>query len=72
MTAPVLVRRRLTKVDRVQFAKDSNISDLQEMAASEKAFVDADSITPAMMRCLTHQKAEICLAAVMTRLFADS
>lgn len=49
MTAPVLVRRRLTKVDRVQFAKDSNISDLQEMAASEKAFVDADSITPAMM-----------------------
>lgn len=49
MTAPVLVRRRLTKVDRVQFAKDSNISDLQEMAASEKAFVDADSITPGMM-----------------------
>ncbi|EJF03046.1 hypothetical protein ECO10030_15809 [Escherichia coli O26:H11 str. CVM10030] len=38
MTAPVLVRRRLTKVDRVQFAKDSNISDLQEMAASEKGF----------------------------------
>ncbi len=31
MAAPVLVRRRLTKVDRVQFAKDSNISDLQEM-----------------------------------------
>lgn len=29
MTAPVLVRRRLTKVDRVQFAKDSNISDLR-------------------------------------------
>lgn len=49
MVAPVLVRRRLTKVDRVQFAKDSNISDLQEMAASEKAFVDADSITPGMM-----------------------
>lgn len=49
MTAPVLVRRRLTKVDRVQFAKDSNISDLQEMAASEKAFVDADNITSAMM-----------------------
>lgn len=49
MAAPVLVRRRLTKVDRVQFAKDSNISDLQEMAASEKAFVDADNITSAMM-----------------------
>ena len=49
MQSPVLVRRRLTKVDRVQFARDSNISDLQEMAASEKAFVDAENITPAMM-----------------------
>ncbi len=35
----------------------------------KKAFVDADSITP--MALLTRQKAEICLAAVMTRLFAD-
>ena len=49
MQAPILVRRRQTKVNRVQFAKDSNISDLQEMAASEKAFVDADSISPEMM-----------------------
>jgi hypothetical protein len=44
MTQPVLVRVRLDDIDRVKFAKDSNISDLQEMAASEKAFVDADSI----------------------------
>ncbi|HBM2815716.1 TPA: hypothetical protein LU109_003628 [Enterobacter hormaechei subsp. xiangfangensis] len=45
MRQPVLVRIRLDDIDRVQFAKDSNISDLQEMAASEKAFVDADSIS---------------------------
>lgn len=50
MERPILVRRRLTDVDRVQFAKDSNLSDIQEMAASEKAFVDAESITPAMMQ----------------------
>ncbi|EPK7688535.1 hypothetical protein K7Y63_004147 [Serratia marcescens] len=50
MERPILVRRRLTEVDRVKFAKDSNLSDLQEMSASEKAFVDAESITPAMMQ----------------------
>lgn len=47
---PVLVRERLTEVDRAQFAKDSNLSDLQEMSASEKSFVDAESITPEMMQ----------------------
>lgn len=50
MERPILVRRRLTDVDRVKFAKDSNLSDLQEMSSSEKAFVDAESITPAMMQ----------------------
>ncbi|EKI3096535.1 hypothetical protein PC510_003809 [Escherichia coli] len=49
MQNPVLVRVRLDNMDRVQFAKDSNISDLQEMAASEKAFADAESITPEIM-----------------------
>lgn len=49
MQRPILVRERLTEVDRAQFAKDSNLSDLQEMSASEKAFVDAESITPEMM-----------------------
>lgn len=49
MQRPVLVRERLTEVDRAQFAKDSNLSDLQEMSASEKSFVDAESITPEMM-----------------------
>lgn len=50
MQRPVLVRERLTDVDRTQFAKDSNLSDLQEMSASEKAFVDAESIEPEMMQ----------------------
>lgn len=49
MRQPVLVRVRLDDIDRVKFAKDSNISDLQEMAASEKAFVDADSIVQSTM-----------------------
>lgn len=49
MQRPILVRERESDVDRVQFAKDSNLSDLQEMSASEKAFVDAESITPEMM-----------------------
>nr|WP_249546493.1 hypothetical protein [Escherichia coli] len=46
---PVLVRERLTDVDRAQFARDSNISDLQEMAASEKAYADAQFLTESVM-----------------------
>lgn len=49
MERPVLVRVRVDDVDRAQFAKDSNISDLQDMAASEKAFVDAESITGGLL-----------------------
>lgn len=49
MEMPVLVRERLTEVDRAQFAKDSNLSDLQEMAASEKAFVDAEMLNENLM-----------------------
>lgn len=49
MDMPVLVRERVTDVDRAQFAKDSNLSDLQEMAASEKAFVDAEMLDERLM-----------------------
>lgn len=49
MQQPVLVRKRIDDIDRVKFAKDSNLSDLQDMAASEKAFADAESITPEML-----------------------
>lgn len=49
MEMPVLVRERITDVDRAQFARDSNLSDLQEMAASEKAFVDAEMLDERLM-----------------------
>ncbi|KZR47710.1 hypothetical protein A3N68_12880 [Enterobacter asburiae] len=49
MDMPVLVRERITDVDRAQFARDSNLSDLQEMAASEKAFVDAEMLNERLM-----------------------
>ncbi|MDT7197906.1 hypothetical protein RQL61_26690 [Citrobacter freundii] len=49
MDMPVLVRERVTDVDRAQFARDSNLSDLQEMAASEKAFVDAEMLDERLM-----------------------
>ncbi|WP_168174369.1 hypothetical protein [Tatumella sp. OPLPL6] len=42
---PVLVRERQTDVDRAQFARDSNLSDLQEMSASEKAFSDSQFLS---------------------------
>lgn len=50
MQSPVLVRVRLTDVDRAKFARDSNLSDLQSMSASETAWVDAESISDKMMQ----------------------
>ncbi|EPZ8727729.1 hypothetical protein ACXX7I_003996 [Enterobacter hormaechei] len=49
MEMPVLVRERLTDIDRAQFARDSNISDLQEMAASEKAYAGAQFLSESVM-----------------------
>ncbi|MBZ3802401.1 hypothetical protein K9O81_18695 [Leclercia adecarboxylata] len=49
MDMPVLVRQRVTELDRAKFARDSNQSDLQEMAASEKAFVDAEMLDERLM-----------------------
>ena len=49
MGMPVLVRERVTELDRAKFARDSNQSDLQEMAASEKAFVDAEMLDERLM-----------------------
>ena len=45
MEQPILVRVRLTKLDREKFARDSNSSDLQSMSATEQAFADAQSIS---------------------------
>jgi hypothetical protein len=44
MKQPVLVRVRLDDVDRLQFTKDSNISDLQAMSPVEQARVDAENL----------------------------
>lgn len=49
MAKPVLVRARLDDVDRVQFAKDSNVSDLQSMSPTEQARVDAEVIDERML-----------------------
>lgn len=50
MDSPILVRVRLSDVDRAQFARDSNLSDLQSMSAAETAWVDAESVTDSMMQ----------------------
>lgn len=49
MSNPILVRVRKTQLNRAEFAKDSNLSDLSEMAAAEKAWVDAENIDKNMM-----------------------
>lgn len=49
MTSPVLVRERLTDMDRATFARDSNLSDLQQMSAAETAWVDAEVMDDKMM-----------------------
>lgn len=49
MEKPVLVRHRLTDMDRATFARDSNISDLQQMSAAETAWVDAEVMDDKMM-----------------------
>lgn len=46
---PVLVRLRKTEVDRAQFARDSNASDLQSMSAAETAWSDAEAVDQRMM-----------------------
>lgn len=69
MSMPVLVRERLTDVDRAQFARDSNISDLQEMAASEKAYADAQFLTESVMALFNPSDDGNLLARSMMRLF---
>lgn len=49
MREPVLVRERVTKVNRAKFARDSNLSDLQQMSAAETAWVDAERIDDRMI-----------------------
>ena len=49
MSAPVLVRVRLDEVDRAQFAKDSNVSDMQALSPTEQARIDAEAMDEGVM-----------------------
>lgn len=49
MDEPVLVRERVTELDRAKFARDSNLSDLQQMSSAETAWVDAERIDNRMI-----------------------
>ncbi|WP_163604369.1 hypothetical protein [Leclercia adecarboxylata] len=48
-SSPVLVRVRLDEVDRVQFTKDSNVSDMQAMSPTEQARIDAEAMDDGVM-----------------------
>lgn len=63
MREPVLVRVRLDDVNRAQFARDSNLSDLQGMAPTEVARVDAEQIDDKMMALFTPSEGGDLLAA---------
>ena len=52
MKLPVLVRLRLTPVDRQAFAEECNARPTIETSSIEKARTDADKITPAMLGSL--------------------
>jgi hypothetical protein len=62
MDKPVLVRERLTEMDRATFARDSNLSDLQQMSASETAWVDAEVMDDKMMALLSPSESGSLLA----------
>ncbi len=49
---PILVRERITKVDRKQFVEEANSSATIESSAIEKARTDAEKITPEMISSL--------------------
>lgn len=49
---PVLVRERLTKVNRKTFAEDCNAPVALEQSAIEKARTDAEKITPTMLNSI--------------------
>lgn len=63
MREPIMVRVRLDEVNRAQFARDSNISDLQGMAPTEIARVDAEEIDDKMMALFSPSEGGDLLAA---------
>jgi hypothetical protein len=63
MEEPILVRERQTELDRVQFAKEANQSDLQAMSPLETAKTDAQAIDDAMMYAFVPSESGDLLAA---------
>jgi len=53
MKHPVLVRVRKTELDRAQFAREANQSDMLAMTATEKAKADANHLTDAVINKLS-------------------
>src|SRR5204862_8246029 len=52
MKQPVLVRRRMTEMtdeQRAKWTKEANKTALMQMSASEKAAIDQEKLTPAVM-----------------------
>lgn len=49
---PVLVRERLTEVDRVEFTRKANESSLSSLSATEQAQVDAEKLTDDVLSLL--------------------
>ena len=55
MKRPVLVRVRLSNVDRVQFAMEANQSDMLAMTATEKARADANRLDDTLISSLSSE-----------------
>ncbi|MBR1437868.1 MAG: hypothetical protein IJ587_04960 [Synergistaceae bacterium] len=53
---PVLVRERITDVDRVKFTREANESSTSQMSMTEHAVNDAQSITPEMLTLFDPEK----------------
>lgn len=49
---PVLVRERLTEVDRVEFTRKANESSISSLSATEQAKVDAENLTQDVLNLL--------------------
>ena len=49
---PVLVRERLTDVDRIEFTRKANESSISSLSATEQARVDAENLTEDLLKLL--------------------
>ena len=67
MNAPVLVRERISDVDRVKFTSEANESSTAQMSATEHALDDAKKVTPEI---LTYYDPDKSLAANQTFIMA--